>query len=330
MGSEEHGLFVRISAIVPLLGAVVAAALVLAGEVSLLDLALFAGMYIVAVLGVTVGFHRLLAHRSFTAPTWVRIALTAAGSMAAQGPSIVWVAHHRRHHRLTDRTGDPHSPFVDASGMEIHGWTGFWHAHLGWLLESSLSSDHVRYCPDLVREKSQRWMSIHFLYFVAAGILLPTLIGGVVTQSLRGALTGMLWGGLVRMFVLNQTTYAINSAGHLIGRRAYATPDESHNLASLALLSFGESWHNNHHAVPRSARFGLEWWQVDLGGSFIGLLERVGLAKSVVRFDRDALLSRGAQLTAAGGGRRGFAAPPPPMASRESRRAVAISVTDVD
>jgi stearoyl-CoA desaturase (Delta-9 desaturase) len=332
MDSKQHVTFVEASSIVPFLGVLVAAVLVVLGRVTALDIGLFVGMYAIVMLGLSVGFHRMLAHRSFVTPKWVRIALTAAGSMGAQGPSIVWVAHHRRHHRSTDRAGDPHSPYVDLDGNEISGWQGMWHAHMGWLLNSTLSSDHVRYCPDLVREKSQRWMSIHFLWFVAAGIVVPGIIGGLVTRSFVGFLTGMLWGGLVRIFFVNQITYLINSAGHVVGRRDKATPDESRNLASLALFSFGESWHNNHHFVPRSARFGLEWWQVDLGSMFISGLKSVGLAKSVVRFDHDVLEQRAADLARSGGGRRAAASPQVPMAeSRGVARSVSrLSVMEVD
>jgi stearoyl-CoA desaturase (delta-9 desaturase) len=331
MDNKQHRLFAQAVSVVPLIGTVGAIGLVVAGHVSLLDGDLLVGMYVVAVLGTTVGYHRLLAHRAFTARPWIRIALTAAGSVAAQGPSIVWVAHHRRHHRLADREGDPHSPYVDADGNELRGWQGFWHAHIGWLLDSDLTSDHMRYCPDLVREKSQRWMSMHFLWFVAAGVVVPGLIGGAVTYSIVGGLTGMLWGGLVRIFVLNQITYTINSAGHMFGRRPLATADESHNLASLALLSFGESWHNNHHAMPRSAHFGYKWWQLDLGGSFIDLLERFHLADSVVRFDQEAISKRAAMLARSGGGRRTAVSASPPMAEKtEGNHDLALLLAEVD
>jgi stearoyl-CoA desaturase (Delta-9 desaturase) len=316
MDGKQHTVFIWLATIVPVLATVAGAVLLWQGAVGWSDLATFVVMYVVCALGVTVGYHRLLAHRSFTASPPVRVGLAVAGTMAAQGPAIIWAAHHRRHHRLTDKPGDPHSPYVTPEGEDHRGLRGWWHSHLGWLLDERLTSNPIRYCPDLAREPSLRWVSRNFAPLVLLGVALPAALGFALTGTLLGAATGALWGGLIRMFVLNQVTYCVNSLGHMTGGRGFATPDESRNTAWLALASFGEAWHNNHHALPRSARFGFRPWQVDLGGSFVAVLERLGLARSVVRFDHDDQEARAQRLAETGGGRAAPSSPPAPMAER--------------
>jgi stearoyl-CoA desaturase (Delta-9 desaturase) len=284
VGPTGHARFVAATTAAGLAATALALGLAATGRVTALDLALFAACYTVTGLGITVGFHRLLAHRSFTAPRWVEVVLTVAGSAAGQGPAIVWVAHHRRHHRFTDRAGDPHSPRVRRDGAEAGGWAGLWRAHTGWLLDGSLVSDHLRTCPDLLRRRHLRVLSLRFGWLVAAGVVLPGILGALASWSLAGGLTGALWGGPVRLFAGNQVTWSINSLTHRIGRRPFATPDGSGNIALLALLSFGEGWHNNHHASPRSARFAAHRTQLDVGGAVIGLLARLGLAGDVEPF----------------------------------------------
>jgi stearoyl-CoA desaturase (delta-9 desaturase) len=249
-------------------------------------------MYVIAGLGISTGYHRLLTHRSFQTVRAVRVALAVAGAIAGQAPPIIWVAHHRRHHRLADKPGDPHSPHRGEGEEGVRAaLRGLWHAHLGWLLDKQLGSEPMRYCPDVARDRDIRFISKHFLVFVALGVALPALIGLALTGTLRGALTGALWGGLVRLCVGNHVTYAVNSVGHYFGSRHFPTPDESRNVAWLALPSFGESWHNNHHAFPRSAHHGLRWYQFDISAMMIDALERVGLAWDVVRVN-DAILAQ--------------------------------------
>jgi stearoyl-CoA desaturase (Delta-9 desaturase) len=282
--------FVLATAVLPPIGAVAAMALLWNQIFFWSDLAVLIFMYSLCVIGVTVGFHRLLAHRAFVTVRPVRIALTIAGTMAAQGQPVVWVSHHRRHHRFADRDGDPHSPHLDSADGVRGVLKGLWHAHMGWLFEDDLASEPMRYCPDLLREKEMRWMSQHFLLVVGAGVALPGLLGYLLSGTLVSALTGALWGGVVRIMLVNQVTYAVNSVGHFFGRRRFSTNDESHNVAWLALLSFGEGWHNNHHAFPRSFRHGLRWWEVDVGAWLIRGLESARLAWKVKRVNPDQLL----------------------------------------
>jgi stearoyl-CoA desaturase (Delta-9 desaturase) len=247
------------------------------------DLIVFAICYVATGLGVTVGFHRHLTHRAFKAKRWVRGTLAILGSAAIEGPVISWVADHRKHHAFSDREGDPHSPHVDHG----HGWRGalkgLWHAHVGWLFIHTHRGRKERYAPDLVRDPLISWVDRTFLLWVGVGLLVPFALGYVIGGSLHAALTGLLWGGAVRMLVVHHVTYSINSLCHFFGRRAYNTGDESRNLLWLAPFTFGESWHNNHHAFPTSYRHGLRSWQLDISAGVIWLLEKTGLAWDVVR-----------------------------------------------
>jgi stearoyl-CoA desaturase (Delta-9 desaturase) len=247
------------------------------------DLIVFAIIYPLTGLGITVGFHRHLTHRSFKAKTPVRGALAILGSAAVEGPVISWVADHRKHHAFSDEPGDPHSPHVD-HGTGLRGaLRGLAHAHLGWLYDHSQRGLKSRYAPDLLNDPLIRFVDRTFLLWVFAGLAAPFGLGWAIGGSFHAALTGLLWGGLVRMFLLHHVTYSINSLCHFFGRQAYDTGDHSRNLAWLAPLSMGESWHNNHHAFPTSARHGLRRWQIDISAAVIWVLERLGLAWDVVR-----------------------------------------------
>jgi len=288
MDGREHYYFILISSIMPLVGVVIAIVLGWNHVVGPWDIVLLLVLNVITGLGITIGYHRLLTHRSFAAGRGVRMALVAAGAMAAQAPPIIWVAHHRRHHQLADKPGDPHSPHLDHDPNLRGVLRGLWHAHLGWLFAKDLTSDPLRYCPDVARDPDVRFISRHFVLFVAGGLILPGLLGLALTGSVLGAATGVLWGGLVRIFIGNHVTYAVNSVGHYFGSRRFPTRDESRNVAWLALPSFGEAWHNNHHAFPRSASHGLRWYEVDVSAAIIALLEKVGLAWDVVRVGREA------------------------------------------
>lgn len=281
--------FILGTAIIPPIGVVIAMVLLWNSIFFWSDLVVLLFMYSACIVGISVGFHRLLAHRAFVAARPVRVALTVAGTMAGQGQPIVWVSHHRRHHRYADRDGDPHSPHLDHAEGVRGALKGLWHAHMGWLFEDDLTSEPMRYCPDLVREREMRWMSDHFLLIVMAGIALPGLLGLLLSGTVEGFLTGALWGGVVRMLLTNQVTYAVNSVGHFFGRRRFSTTDQSRNVGWLALLSFGEGWHNNHHAFPRSYRHGLRWWELDLGAALIRTLAATGLAGQLKRVHPDQL-----------------------------------------
>ncbi|MGH2837706.1 MAG: acyl-CoA desaturase [Thermoleophilaceae bacterium] len=247
------------------------------------DLIVFAIVYPLTGLGITVGFHRHLTHRAFKARRPVRAALAILGSAAVEGPVVSWVADHRKHHAFSDEPGDPHSPHVDHGGGLRGSLKGLAHAHLGWLFVHDQRALKTRYAPDLLKDPLIRFVDRTFVLWVIAGLAVPFGLGWAIGGSFHSALTGLLWGGLVRMFLLHHVTYSINSLCHFFGRRDYDTGDESRNLAWLAPLSFGESWHNNHHAFPTSARHGLRLWQVDPGAGVIWVLEKTGLAWDVVR-----------------------------------------------
>ena len=246
------------------------------------DLAIFAFMYLITGLGITVGYHRMLTHRAFDAPRPVRYTLASLGSMAVQGSVLDWVADHRKHHAFTDEDGDPHSPHGHGSGL-AGALKGLWYAHMGWLFETQGAATKRQYAKDLLADPGMRWISRHFLGFIALGLLLPAALGFALTGTVRGALTGLLWGGFVRVFMVHHVTWSINSVCHFFGRRRFATDDQSTNVFWLAIPTLGESWHHNHHAFPRSAKQGLRWWEIDPSGLIISGLERVGLAYDVVR-----------------------------------------------
>jgi stearoyl-CoA desaturase (delta-9 desaturase) len=250
------------------------------------DLVVLAIMYFFSGLGITVGFHRLFTHRSFKTTPFVRGWFAAWGSIAIEGPVISWVADHRKHHAFSDQYGDPHSPHVEHG----HGWRGalrgLAHAHVGWLFVHTHRGRKTRYAPDLMRDPVVSWFDRTFIFWAIGGFLiagaLGFLIGGLSWQA---ALTALLWGGLVRTLLLHHVTYSINSLCHFFGRRPFETGDESRNLAWLAPLSFGEAWHNAHHAFPTSARHGVDRGQLDVSAGVIALLEKTGLAWDVVRVE---------------------------------------------
>jgi stearoyl-CoA desaturase (Delta-9 desaturase) len=243
------------------------------------DIVAFLAVYIPTGLGITVGFHRLFTHRSFKTGPVTRGVLAALGSAAIEGPVISWVADHRKHHAFSDEEGDPHSPHVDHGGLR-----GLFHAHMGWLFVHDQRALKTRYAPDLLADPVVSFVNRTFPLWVFAGFVLPFTIGFILGGTLVAALTSLLWGGLIRMFCLHHVTYSINSLCHVFGRRDFETGDESRNLAWLAIPSFGESWHNNHHAFPTSSVHGLKWWQVDLSSMVIRTMEKLGLAWDVVRY----------------------------------------------
>jgi stearoyl-CoA desaturase (Delta-9 desaturase) len=247
------------------------------------DVIVFLIMYAVTGLGVTVGFHRHLTHRAFATTRWVRGTLAVLGSAAIEGPVISWVADHRKHHAFSDQPGDPHSPHVDHGGGFRGALRGLWHAHVGWLFIHTHRGARKRYTPDLLADPVVRFVDRTFLVWAIGGLVAAFGLGYALGGTLDAALTGLLWGGGVRMLVVHHVTYSINSLCHFFGRRRFPTGDESRNLAWLAPLTFGESWHNNHHAFPTSAAHGLRRWEVDPSAAVIRLLELLGLAWDVVR-----------------------------------------------
>jgi stearoyl-CoA desaturase (delta-9 desaturase) len=247
------------------------------------DLIVFAILYLLTGLGVTVGFHRLFTHRSFKTFPAVRGVLAVLGSAAIEGPIISWVADHRKHHAFSDKDGDPHSPHVD-HGVGLRGaLRGLAHAHLGWLFIHTERGSRERYAPDLIADPVVEFVDRTFFVWALGGLAVAFGLGYAIGGTWQAGLTGLLWGGAVRMLVLHHMTYSINSLCHFFGRRDYTTGDHSRNLAWLALPTFGEAWHNNHHAFPTSASHGLSWRQPDVSALVIRGLERAGLAWDVVR-----------------------------------------------
>ncbi len=247
------------------------------------DVVVFLIVYAATGLGITVGFHRLLTHRSFKTKRWLRATFAALGSAAVEGPVISWVSDHRKHHVYADREGDPHSPHVDHGVGWRGALRGLLHAHVGWLFIHTQRGAKERFAPDLIDDPAIRFVDRTFVLWVALGLLVPFGLGFALGGSWLTGLTGLLWGGLVRMLVLHHVTFSINSLCHFFGRRRFDTDDHSRNLLWLAPLSFGESWHNNHHAFPTSARHGLRPWELDLSAILIRGLESAGLAWDVVR-----------------------------------------------
>jgi stearoyl-CoA desaturase (delta-9 desaturase) len=247
------------------------------------DLAIFGAVYAVTGLGITVGFHRLLTHRSFKTSPALRGIFAALGSAAIEGPVISWVADHRKHHAFSDEEGDPHSPHVGHGG----GWRGtlrgLFHAHMGWLFIHTERGAKRRFAPDLIDDPVVSFVDRTFLLWAVIGLAVPFGLGYAIGGTLVAGLTALLWGGAVRVFLLHHFTYSINSVCHVFGRRQFATNDESRNVVWLALPTLGEAWHNNHHAFPTSAVHGLRRWELDPSAAVIWTLERLGLAWDVVR-----------------------------------------------
>ena len=269
--------------VIPFAATIAAIALLWDNLVNPADLAIAAAMYLLTAIGITVGFHRLLTHRSFQTSKPVEYLFAALGSMAVQGPVISWVADHRKHHAHTDEEGDPHSPHV-GHGDGVRGvLAGLWHAHSGWLMSTQGRADWKRYAPDLYEDRGMRLIGRRFVPLVFLSLAIPALAGYLVSGTLAGAATGLLWGGLVRIFFVHHITWSVNSVCHFLGSRRFETDDRSTNVFWLSLPSLGESWHHNHHAFPRSAVHGLRRWELDPSALIISTMEKLGLAWNVVR-----------------------------------------------
>jgi stearoyl-CoA desaturase (delta-9 desaturase) len=266
--------------IVPLGGVLAAIVLLWDRAVNLADLVVLAAMYLISAMGVTIGFHRLLTHRAFATHPWLERTFAVLGSLAVQGSVLDWVADHRKHHAHTDREGDPHSPHVGHGS----GLRGLVFAHVGWLLETQGQADWKRFAADLYEDPAMRRIGRWFPRLALVSLAIPALAGFCLNGfTLAGALQGLVWGGLVRIFLVHHVTWSVNSVCHFFGRRRFEVEDHSTNVGWLAVLSLGESWHHNHHAFPRSAFHGLRWYEIDLSGVTILALQRLGLAWNVVR-----------------------------------------------
>ena len=278
----SHKLIMLAAVGLPFLGLVAAIAMLWPlGLVSRLDLAMVVAGWLLTGLGITVGFHRLLTHRSFDTYRWVRLVWMTLGALSVEGSPLVWCAVHRRHHELSDQPGDPHSPHLHGDGL-WNSLRGLWYGHAGWLFTGYWSSpDLKRYVPDLLADPALVTVDRLYYLWVLTSLALPAAIGGLITLSWQGALSGLVWGGLVRIFITHHITWSINSICHVFGTRDYVTGDESRNNLVCGLLGLGEGWHNSHHAFPTSARHGLAWWQLDASWLVIRGMELVGLAWNV-------------------------------------------------
>lgn len=257
---------------------------------SVTDLVVLAIMYVATTLGVTAGFHRLFAHRSYKAVAPLRAALAILGCMSAQGTLVYWVATHRRHHQFSEGEGDPHSPYTN-DGKTLSKLQGLWHSHLGWMLDSQMTNT-VMFAKDLIRDPLIARINNLYGLWVLLGLVIPAVIGGLAAGAWSGALTGLLWGGFVRMFLAHHAMWTSGSTAHIIGTRPFATKDKSTNNGLLAIPNLGEAWHNNHHAFPSSALFGLHWWQIDIGGLFIRGCEKVGLVTDIRKPSREMIADK--------------------------------------
>ena len=267
--------------VVPFLGVIAAVILLWNSMVNWSQIAIMVVMYVISAVGVTLGFHRLLTHRAFQSyKPWVQYTLAVLGSLSVQGSVMDWVADHRKHHAHTDKEGDPHSPHVGHGT----GFSGFWHAHAGWLMETQGQADWRKYAPDLYEDPKMRRIGKMFPLLAVTSLLLPTLAGFALSGfTAKGALEGYIWGGLVRVFFGHHVTWSVNSICHIFGRRRFDIEDRSTNVWWLAPFSLGESWHHNHHAFPRSAFHGMKWWELDITGLIIRGMSKLGLAWNVVR-----------------------------------------------
>ncbi len=286
--SRTHKIVNLIGVPAPLVGLGVAIVLLWNRMIGPLELVLLAVFYVITALGITLGFHRMFTHRAFEASRTFRAVVAAMGSMAMQGSVITWVADHRKHHAFTDQDGDPHSPHGHGPGFS-GAVKGLWHAHVGWLFESVGTAERERFAPDMVKDRTMRVMDKLFFLWVALGLAIPFALGWIIGGGLGTALTALLWGGFVRVFLLHHVTWSINSVCHFFGRKRFDVDDESRNVFWLAPLSMGEAWHHNHHAFPTSAFHGLRFWErmADPTGLLITLLEKLGLVWNVVRVSPD-------------------------------------------
>ena len=285
-------------------------------------------MYVLTAVGVTVGFHRLFTHRSFKSGRAVRATLGILGSAAIEGPVIAWVSDHRKHHRFSDCEGDPHSPHVNHGD----GWSGALR-DLPMLTSGGCSSTPTAARRAATRPTCRRirWSAgstAHSSSGRSADLFFAAFLGWLFGGTWRAALTGLLWGGAVRMLVVHHVTYSVNSLCHFFGRRRFETGDESRNLAWLAPFTFGEAWHNNHHAFPTSAEHGMRRWEFDPSALIIRGLERVGLVWDVIRISPERQAAKLAFGEAGDQACRTADRPPPPTPAHIRRPAAPTNPPD--
>jgi stearoyl-CoA desaturase (delta-9 desaturase) len=265
--------------VIPLIAVAFALPIAWGGWLSWLDITLAIGLWLLTAGGITIGYHRYFTHGSFKANRTVKIILAVFGSLAIEGSLDQWVADHRKHHKFSDEVGDPHSPWRFGTSKKAIG-KGLLYSHVGWLFDDD-NTGIDKYAPDIAADKDLNWISKHFSVFVISSLLLPAVLGGLITGSWMGALTAFFWAGLVRVAFVHHVTWSINSICHVFGNRPFTSRDLSSNVAWLAIPSLGESWHNLHHVDPTAARHGVMKGQIDISASLIKGMEKTGLATDV-------------------------------------------------
>ena len=279
--SRLSQLLTLVAVVIPPLGVLSAAGILWGVAFSWLDLILLVSFYVVCAFGTTIGFHRLFTHRGFETYAPVRAVFAVLGCMTMQGPLTQWVTDHRRHHAMSDQPGDPHSPHVGHGEGLLATVRGFVHAHVGWLFTQKGMERGRDYGKDLYEDRLLVWIDRLYIVWVALTLALPFLLGYWLGGSWERGVQAFVWAGLVRIFLYQHATFAVNSVCHMWGRRHFRSRDEARNNWVVALLVFGEGWHNNHHAFPASARHGLRRFQLDPSWWVIRALERLGLAWNV-------------------------------------------------
>jgi stearoyl-CoA desaturase (Delta-9 desaturase) len=275
---------------IPAVGFAIAVYLVVAGRATALDWALFAVFYMIQMFGVSIGFHRYLAHNSFKTSRFFEGVLMVTGSMALEGPVLFWVSTHRRHHRYSDELGDPHSPNLSGSGL-VGKLKGLWYAHIPWMFSDQESRVTV-FAPDVVRDRRLYFYNRTYPVWALTSLLLPALLGFTIGGTAAAAFSGFIFGGLARVFVANQAAWCVGSVSHMIGARPFVTRDDSANNWPVAILTFGEGLQNNHHAFPGAYRHAMRWWEPDLSGWVIAVLAKMGVVWSLKMPDRQKINSR--------------------------------------
>jgi stearoyl-CoA desaturase (delta-9 desaturase) len=275
---------------IPAIGFAIAMYLMFTGGVSTLDYTLFAVFYAIQMFGVSIGFHRYLAHKSFKTSPFFEGVLMIAGSMAFEGPVLFWVSTHRRHHRFSDEEGDPHSPNLSGAGLKGK-LKGLWYAHVPWMFSDQESRVTV-FAPDVVRDRRLYFYNRTYPIWASASLLLPAVLGFAIGGTPAAAFSGFIFGGLARVFVANQAAWCVGSISHMVGSRPFVTKDDSANNWPVAVLTFGEGLQNNHHAFPGAYRHAMRWWEPDLSAWVIAALAKAGVVWGLKMPDRQRINSR--------------------------------------
>jgi stearoyl-CoA desaturase (delta-9 desaturase) len=275
---------------VPAIGFAIAVYLVLRGRATTLDYTLFAVFYAIQMFGITVGFHRYAAHKSFTTSRFFEGVLMITGSMAMEGPLAFWVSTHRRHHRFADEPGDPHSPNLTGAGA-LGRVKGLWYDHIPWMLSDKESRVDV-FARDVIRDRTLMTYSRTYFIWALAGLVLPAALSLAIGGTFAAAFAGFVFGGLARVFLANQAAWCVGSISHMIGSRPFVTKDNSANNWPVAVFTFGEGLQNNHHAFPGAYRHGMRWWEPDLSGWVLAVLAKAGIVWDLRMPDRDTINGR--------------------------------------